>query len=287
MPTFGSWEATVLEETYDLVDYISCHAYYEPDGTDLASFLASAVDMDHFIDAVTATADHIGAIRRSRKLIHISFDEWNVWYQSRYQAAGAPSDWPVAPRLIEDTYNVADAVVVGGLLISLLRHSDRVHAAALAQLVNVIAPIRTEPGGPIWRQTIFYPFAATARWATGEVLRVEPRAPELYTARYGPVPAVDAVATRDPDSGEVSLFATNRSLDSAVSLDVDLRGLGPVKLMSATTLTGPDPYTANTIDHPDQVAPVPLDGVSYMGGSLQVPLPPVSWNTIRLAPAHN
>jgi alpha-N-arabinofuranosidase len=73
MATFGTWEATVLTETYDLVDFISAHAYYcERDG-DLASFLASAVNMDHFIDAVTATADAAGAAGRSSKQIAISF----------------------------------------------------------------------------------------------------------------------------------------------------------------------------------------------------------------------
>ena len=90
-------------------------------------------------------------------------------------------DWAVAPRVIEDRYNVADAVVVGNLLISLLRHSDRVTVACQAQLVNVIAPIRTEPGGPAWRQTIFHPFAITSRLAKGSVLRTELSAPTLET----------------------------------------------------------------------------------------------------------
>ena len=35
-----------------------------------------------------------------------------------------------APRLLEDVYSVADAVVVGNLLITLLKHADRVTAAS-------------------------------------------------------------------------------------------------------------------------------------------------------------
>ena len=148
IPTFGEWERVVLSEAYDEVDLISAHAYYWEDDGDLGSFLASATDMDHFIDSVAATADAVRAHRKASKRIHLSFDEWNVWYQHRAESR-PPSgdDWPVAPVLLEDRYNVADAVVVGNLLISLLRHSDRVAAAALAQLVNVIAPIMTEPGG--------------------------------------------------------------------------------------------------------------------------------------------
>ena len=88
MPTFGSWEATVLEEAYDVVDYISLHAYYEEHDGDPGSFLASAVDMDRFIDAVTATADHVRAKLGASKRIDLSFDEWNVWYLSRFQNDG-------------------------------------------------------------------------------------------------------------------------------------------------------------------------------------------------------
>jgi alpha-L-arabinofuranosidase len=147
MPTFGSWEKEVLELTYEEVDYISCHAYYDPGGDDLPTFLAAAVDMDQFVSTVVAISDEVGARLRNAKRIKLSFDEWNVWSIAKFQAQGRLRDWPVAPRVIEDEYTVADAVVVGSLLISLLRHSDRVTAACLAQLVNVIAPIRSEPGG--------------------------------------------------------------------------------------------------------------------------------------------
>ena len=147
MPTFGEWERVVLERAYDHVDAISCHAYYAERDGDRASFLASSVDMDSFIDTVIATADSIALRRQSAKRIAISFDEWNVWYMSK-EPTYAGDDWPVAPRRLENVYSVVDAVVVGSLLITLLRRSDRVTTACLAQLVNVIAPIMTEPGGP-------------------------------------------------------------------------------------------------------------------------------------------
>src|SRR5690606_18932128 len=212
MPTFGTWEHTALTEAYEHVDYISAHAYYWEEDGDLASFLASAVDMDHFIDAVSATADAVGAARKDPRRIHISFDEWNVWYQHRAESQPpAGDDWPIAPVLLEDRYNVADAVVVGGLLISLLRHTVRVHSASLAQLVNVIAPIMTEPGGRSWKQTIFHPFALTSRHAAGEVLRLAIDSPTYETAKFGEAPVLDAVATHDAETGEVVVFAVNRS----------------------------------------------------------------------------
>ncbi len=285
MPTFAAWEAEVLEQAYDQVDYVSCHAYYEELDGDLGSFLASATDLDQFVSAVLATTDHIGAKLRSPKRINVSFDEWNVWYLERYRAEPPATEWRVAPRIIEDEYSAADAVVVGSLLIALLRHSDRVTAASLAQLVNVIAPIRTEPSGPSWRQTTFYPFALTSRHAVGDVLRVEPAAPNYPTGRYGEVPLIDAVATRNADAGETAIFVVNRCVDRPMPLDVDMRALSPCTPVEAVTVTDADPYATNSRQWPDRVRPAPLPAVTVDSGTLHAVLPPVSWSMLRLSDA--
>ncbi len=286
MPTFGSWEREVLEQAYDDVDFLSAHAYYWPEGGDMASFLASAVNMDYFIDSVIATADHVRAAGKKTKRVNISFDEWNVWYQEA-EASQNPTgdDWPVAPHLLEDHYNVADAVVVGGLLISLLRHSDRVTSACLAQLVNVIAPVMAEPDGPAWRQTIFYPFALTARHAKGEVLRLDIRAPQTETAKFGDVDLVDAVATWDEEAGEAVLFLINRSLDQATPVTVDLRGLGEVRLTEAVVLSDPDPLRRASAAEPTVGRPQALADARLDGGRLELRLPAISWAMVRLGTA--
>jgi alpha-N-arabinofuranosidase len=283
MPTFGTWEREVLEHCYDAVDFISAHAYYHEQDSDLGSFLASAVDMDHFIESVVAACDQVGAARRDPKKIMISFDEWNVWYQDRAESQPPTGDdWPVAPRLLEDHYNVADAVVVGSLLISLLRHADRVRSACLAQLVNVIAPIMAEPGGPAWKQTTFHPFALTARHARGDVLHVPVRSPQYDTAQFGGVALVDAVATVDHDAGEAVLFAVNRSLDEPTRLEADLRGLGARRVVEAVELSHADPYRRASAGDADSVAPKPL-AAAIDGGVLTTALPAVSWAMIRVA----
>jgi alpha-N-arabinofuranosidase len=107
------------------------------------------------------------------------------------------TDWPVAPRVAEEVYSVADAVVVGSLLMTLLKHADRVSSACLSMLVNAMAPIRAEAGGDVWRQTTFYPFALTSRLARGTVLDVRVQCKAHETKDHGRVPVIDVVATHD------------------------------------------------------------------------------------------
>ncbi|MES5823169.1 alpha-N-arabinofuranosidase [Streptomyces sp. RG80] len=281
MPTFASWESTVLQETYDLVDHVSLHAYYEEIDGDRDSFLASAVDMEHFIESVIATCDHVRARLKADKRINLSFDEWNVWYQQRPNPHHV-EEWQQAPRLLEDVYTVTDAVVFGSLLIALLRHADRVTAASLAQLVNVIAPIMTEPGGQAWRQTTFFPFAQASAYGRGRVLRVDVDSPTYPTARFGDVPLLHATAVIDDETGEVTVFAVNRSQTDALPLDIDLRGVDAHILAEHLVLADSDPEATNTADRPDRVVPHPATGTTVTDGALHAVLEPLSWNMIRL-----
>jgi len=279
MDTFAAWEADVLDYAYDYVDYVSCHAYYSNAGGDLDSFLASAMDMEHVIDSVVATVDHVRAKRKANKRLELSFDEWNVWHGVGQDPATPP--WEIAPRQLEEYYDVADAVVVGSLLITLLRRCDRVTAACLAQLVNVIAPIMTEPGGPAWRQTTFYPFADVAAHARGEVLWVRPRGDTHETARFGEVDLLHATAVSRAD-GSVAVFAVNRDTTKPLELTVDVRPLGATRVIEQRVLADADHTARNTMDDPHRVAPVSRDTARLDAGRLVVELPPVSWNVIVL-----
>ena len=149
MPTFGVWEETVLSHTYDYVDYLSLHSYYGNRSGDTAEFLACSKDMDEFIRTVSAICDSVKQRKHSDRTMFLSFDEWNVWFHSNEQDKQVEK-WTVAPPLLEDIYTFEDALVVGCLIITLLRHCDRVKIACLAQLINVIAPIMTETGGRSW-----------------------------------------------------------------------------------------------------------------------------------------
>ena len=285
MPTFGSWEKTVLRHTYDDVDFISCHAYYEERDGDLGSFLAAAVDMDRFIESVVAVADSVGAELKRDKLINISFDEWNVWYQQRDRDKNTITgldNWPKAPRILEDVYNVTDAVVVGNLLISLLRHADRVKAASLAQLVNVIAPIMTEPGGPAWRQSTFFPFAETAKRAVGSSLRLRIDSDQYDTPRFGAVNSVDAAASHDQEQDSTSVFLVNRDHQQTSTVALDVAALPGRSVQEAYVIADSDRLAANTAEQTDRVGLQPLDDVQTEGDRIQLSLPPLSWSVVTL-----
>jgi alpha-N-arabinofuranosidase len=281
MPTFGAWESAVLDETYDVVDMISCHSYYQIQDGDRRSFLASGAHMDGFIQAVTDLADAAAARRGSGKRMMISFDEWNVWDMAAWQATPTRGDWPEAPRLIEDDHRLLDAVVTGGLLIALLRHADRVAVACQAQLVNVIAPIRTEPGGPAWRQATFYPFALTSAHAHGDVLDVGLDV-DTQETRHGDVGLIDAVATHDSESGRTMLYIINRSLDDVVNVAVDARAVTASRIEKALTLAGPDLDAVNSRTRPNNVVPCELAEVEIDGGRVSAVLPPASWTLLCL-----
>lgn len=284
MPTFGDWERTVLEETYNQVDFISCHAYYEQHDGDMASFLASGVDMDGFIHDV---ASFIAAARgklKSKHDVFISFDEWNVWYQDA-EPSKPPvgiGNWPQGSRLLEDIYSVADAVVFGDLMITLLKNAGIVHSASLAQLVNVIAPIMTEPNGPAWKQTTFFPFALTARYAKGgSVLAAQENADRFSTPKYGDVPMTDSVAVRGAD-GSLTIFVVNRSLDQAVEYRAVCSGCDEAEKVKVQSLYDEDINARNTLQDPQRVGLRERTDFTMKGKELYITLPPVSWTVIHV-----
>lgn len=298
MPTYGAWEQTVLEHCFDHVEYISLHTYLNNYAGDTAGFLACPDLMDAFIEEVVAIADAVSAKRRSEKRIMLSFDEWNVWYRTRRnRKERVKENWPVAPEILEEIYNMEDALAFGGACLSLLNHADRVKVACLAQIVNVIAPIMTETGGPAWRQTIFYPFAHMSNFGRGRVLRArvdsptyatkyyDPRGPEELTFPMPAVPYLKLAAVHNPQERSLTVFALNRSLDSEMTMNVTAAGFGELGVKECLQLRDSDLKAANTRAAPDRIKPAALQGVKVSGDQVRATLAPASWNVIRLSGA--
>ena len=278
MNTFGEWEQKTLEIAYDNVDYVSLHQYYDNHRQDTASFLAKNLDLDDFIYSVICVCDYVKAKKRTKKQINLSFDEWNVWYHSN----GAPVErWSTAPNQLEDIYNFEDALLVGSMLITLLRHCDRIKIACLAQLVNVIAPIFTKTGGGVFEQTTFFPFMHLSNYGRGSALLPLVDCPKYDCKKFTDVPYIETIATFDEENEEMTVFCVNKSLDESVVLDVnlmDFEGYKPVEFISMDGYGIKDENNLEAVTVKPHTNPVP----EIDGNILTTELKPFSWNVIRL-----
>jgi alpha-N-arabinofuranosidase len=281
MPTYLEWDREVLEQCYDYVDAISLHRYFtnaEETGGDSSKFLAMNLGMERQIDEVAAVCDMVRGHKRSLKKLWLSFDEWNVWYRARTGDA-VNGHRQSAPHLLEEVYNLEDALLVGGLINTLIRKADRVQLACLAQLVNVIAPIMTNANG-LLRQTIYYPYSWALELARGSALELLVESLTYDVSGMGAVGYVDAAATHQADTGKIALFLLNRDLAKAHQVEIVWEGSTP-RAGDAVVLTGNDLKAANTFDAPARVAPEKAEKPSTAGGRTTLELPPRSYTVVQ------
>ncbi len=276
METFGEWEETVLREAYDHIDYLSLHNYYGNPDNDTESYLGCSLNMKSFIETVVGICDKVKEEKGSEKEIHLSFDEWNVWFHSQEQDKEIPK-WQVAPPLLEDIYNMEDALVVGCLLNTLINHSDRVKIACLAQLVNVIAPIMTVTGGKVWLQTIFYPYLYACRYGRGSALKVDVDCETYDTKDLQNIPYLDASSVWNEEKKELTVFMVNRHLEKELEVDFTMEGFENLTCVEHKILNHSDLKAVNSPEEPEQVTPKEGNGVKE--GKLV--LEPHSYNMIR------
>jgi len=283
MPTFPQWEATTLEHTYDYVDYVSLHEYFGNRENDTANFLAKSMEMENFIRTVIATCDFVKAKKRSKKQINLSFDEWNVWFHTcdSDQEEMKEKPWQQAPSLLEDQYTFEDALAVGTFLITLIRNSDRVKMACLAQLVNVIAPIMTEKEGSAWTQTIYYPFLHASHYGRGTALRPVLTSSKHDTLEFTDVADVDSAVVYDEEADTVTIFAVNRDLKEDIPLTCDIGSFAGMKVQEHIVLESEDLKAVNSAAG-QRVAPVSKVDFSGNERIVKINLPKASWNVIRL-----
>jgi alpha-N-arabinofuranosidase len=279
MKTFGTWEWEALQQAYDTTDYLSLHTYYGNSTNDTPSFLARPDELEDFIRETVAVCDAVRALKRSNRQINLSMDEWNVWRQTG-DLVSAGEKWTVARPQLEQIYNMEDALVVGGMLIALLHNADRVKIGCMAQVVNVIAPIMTEPGGRVWKQSIFHPFAAASRLGRGTVLQSLVSAPVYDSTLREAVPIVMIASTVDAEG--LSVFVVNRAPSGEpVRLAGCLRSFPALRSAKHQVLSHSDLKAFNTADQPDNVTPRAADAPTLDGATFTAVLPAYSWNVLR------
>lgn len=281
MPTYLEWDREVLEQCYEYVDAISLHRYFtnaEETGGDSSKFLAMNLSMERQIDEVAAVCDMVRGHKRSPKKLWLSFDEWNVWYRARTGDA-VNGHRQNAPHLLEEVYNLEDALLVGGLINSLIRKAERVQLACLAQLVNVIAPIMTNANG-LLRQTIYYPYSWAIEFARGSALELLVESSTYDVSGMGAVSYVDAAGTYQSDTGKIALFLLNRDLAKPHQVEIAWEGSSP-RAGDAVVLTGSDLKAANTFDAPSRVVPQKAEKASSAAGRPIFELPPRSYTVVQ------
>lgn len=271
LPTYLEWDRQVLEYVGGYADYISLHRYVGNEGGDTLDYLAVTNAIDRQIEDVDAVCRFVQAKTRSRKRAYLCFDEWNVWYRAR-----TPKDLDgrgqFAPHLLEEVYNLEDALVVAGFLNSFIRHADVLKIANLAQIVNVIAPLMTR-GDELLIQSIFYPFEMYSRRREGVSLRPAVEGPAYESKSYGRVTFVDASAILNQTL--LHVFVTNRHPDDVAMVCVNLADRDLVSLESAEVVTGPHAQAANSFECPDVVRSRPFTEVRLSGGRATIELPPL------------
>ena len=277
MRTFGEYDKTALDLAYDKVDYISLHQYFSNHDLNTENFLARSAELEDYIKTVICICDFVKGKRHTKHTINLSVDEWNVWYHS----GGTEFErWSVAPPILEDIYNFEDALLVGLMLITLLRHSDRVKIACLAQLVNVIAPIMTENGGRAWAQTIYWPYYHASKFGRGTALNGILETTKHDTKDFSDIGDIDCASVWNEEKEELTVFAVNRDLTEDNLLSVDLKDFDGYTLFEHIALEGFDRYAVNTADD-GSVAPVRKTIEPSGEASREIKLSPLSWNVIR------
>lgn len=269
MPTFGQWEKTVLEHCYEHIDYLSLHQYFQNNDGDVPTFLARSLEMEDSIRIIAGLCQEVKQEKGSDHDVMLSFDEWNVWYH--FQKEGKqPPKWTVARPVEEELFDDMDTLVVGCMLNALLRCADVVKISCLAQLVNVIAPIMTEPGGKAWVQGIYYPFLYASAYGRGVSLLPQVEVPGYSCAINKHVPYLDCSAVTGAD-GALTLFLVNRSGVETIEATVLPEGFEGLLEGSHITLSG-----CKTEE---------LPCVKTSGGAFSFRLPPLSWNMVRFTGA--
>jgi alpha-N-arabinofuranosidase len=278
LPTYMEWDRTVLQHIGPYAEYVSLHRYVGNENADTSDYLAVTGSIDRQIEEMDAVCRYVQARLRARKRHYLCFDEWNVWYRKR-DGDHVNGRGKFAPHLIEEEYNLEDALVAAGFLNSFIRHADAVKIANIAQIVNVIAPILTR-GDDLLLQTIFYPFVMYSSRRNGISLLPAVKGPVYEARSYGPVNVIDTSAILG--DGLLHVFLTNRSLSDSAPVEIELAGKTISAVQSAEVVTGSGPQSINTWENPNAVTSQPLKTVGVKDGKAQVSLPALSVAALTL-----
>tara|TARA_X000000950_G_scaffold139074_1_gene172574 strand:+ start:1522 stop:3042 length:1521 start_codon:yes stop_codon:yes gene_type:complete len=287
MKTYPDWEREILENSYESIDYIALHKYWTNYDKNTTSYLSSSIPLQEYISTVEGTINYIKAKKRSKKQIKISFDEWNPWYHSRDMQTQNfldknLSEWPKAPPLYEDMYNILDTLLVGTVLNTFINNSHIVKIGCMAQLVNVIPAISTIKGGISWAQGIYYPLYFASLYGRGESLQLKIDCPKYSTDIADDVKYIDASGVINNENNELSFFIINRSEKDNININFNLKDIHIDNIIDQQIINNEDMYAANTKDKPKTIQPKKSFIAQFTNNQLSANLPFLTYLFVRL-----
>lgn len=282
MDTYPEWEATTLDETYEFVDYISLHQYFDGHEKSKVEFLAQADEMNEYIKTVVSVCDYIKAKKRSEKELYISFDEWGVWTHHSEETVKECDDnpWKNAAPISEMIYSFQDSLLFAEMLMTILKNADRVKIACQSLLANISAMIMTEKEGGLWLQPNYYPFSHMANYGQGEVMDIRIETP-CYRKGAKNIPFLDMVVVDNEGKGEIVVFAVNRNETEDMKVSIELQGYEPEYVIEHQVMVSDEPEATNRQTH-DKIRPEKQEGAEIKGTLLETVLPNLSWNMMRI-----
>jgi alpha-N-arabinofuranosidase len=239
----GKWDEGMLAGSADHMDLISEHIYRKELADVEAHTRQLADDIDRIARAHRNYRSSIAAL--AGKNIPIAMDEWNYWYGAYiYGELGVQ-------------YHLKDALGVARGLHAYFRNSDLYFMANYAQTVNVIGAIKTSQTDAVFD-------------TTGLAL-------QLYRSRFGSIPVavsgsagkLDISAALTADGKALTIAVVNAG-QSVEDLAFDIRPAAPSGKGMRSTLTGPDPMSANAPGKPPEVT-ITESAFSSTGSGLSVP----------------
>lgn len=285
--SFPEWDREVLMNCYENVDYLSLHNYLDkeqdedlnvvrkriPDNT--PTYLSRSLHVDRQIKDVIVTCDYVKAVKRSKKTMYLAFDEWNVHHYSEKEnepwKIGSPIDWC--------HFNMEDTLLFGSMLLSIIRHSDRIKIACQSLLVNTIPLILTDAGGKAWVNPTYYPMMHASLYGRGTLMHTKVDCEKYDSEAFTDVPTIDHVVVRNDNS--MTIFVVNRINEEAL-LTCETQGLNLSNIIEHISLSSQKLSDINCRDDVDRVSPKLVNNSIIEENGVVSKIAPYSWNVIRV-----
>lgn len=270
-----NWTEVVMKNAHWLMDGLSLHYYTVPgdfvkgkgSATDFTEkewyvTLKKALTMDELITKHGAIMDKYDPEKR----VGLIIDEWGTWYDPE------PG---TNPGFLYQQNTIRDALVAAIHFNIFHKHSDRVHMANIAQMINVLQAVILTKGEQMIKTPTYHVFDmfkvnqdATLLDTTAEVDHVQ--------VEDETIPGITVSATKD-EKGNIHINLGSLHLHDRAETVIDVRGLNLDNYkVTGTILTAAEMNAHNTFDNPENVKPATIQTIEVTDKKIHLDIPPMS-----------